>query len=671
MKWADIRRKGLSLLRYLGIRALLILALVSPILTAVSVMLCGRYERARGSIVPRYLRDDEELMRKHLYTMAPSLEFMADRYGALEFEDPARFSKSDNVLAPLARHVQVNRLTVKGHMPATRDLNDYKNSLNAAELIVSARAADDLFSVFLEKKYAAKGEELLTAIRSRNDVPDWLIDAFPDERRRASVLDSLELISLAIMNNELNSSYVGYDEVARPPDAFIREPRWLPISTPEWDVWSDFVRGLPGQYKWLVTKEVYWRTFLRRRYGGDIAELNKAWGSNFAGFCEVPWGKEPETVAAGGADWREFVYRGWPRHMLKLPPGYDSQWRAFLAERFSGNDGMFGIALGGAEGGEIKLPLTRPDFSAIDSLWCDFVESEIVPHEEIQLLTHSERFGPFLRSNYLGGRIISLNEEWVTAFEGFADVPLPLGLSDLSLFPSGPDELRRAYATESWFSVLTSLRYPGGVVRRTLDASVLMVLISLTLSVVVAYLLARLPVRFGPRAIAWAVTASVIPAASWLAAGGATVEGVLGPWRVPTLAVCGVTLLSCVFLRRWFFDIVRNYREPACMDGVGEVGFIVRFVLPYSWQVIVYAAVIHFLCIYPAVDWQVLAMGRLWNWTLAAWALDHGLSEPSVTVAVALLGMLPLFFAVAVCYPLLTRYSLVPKFRAGQGDDAS
>jgi ABC-type glycerol-3-phosphate transport system permease component len=647
-----------------AVRIILVVLLAFPILIGVLVMLCGDYEAARGTLWPGYMRNDEELMRKHLYTMVPSLEFMADRYGAPEFETMERFSKASNVLAPMASDMQRKGLSLKGHIAAARDLNDYKNTLNAGELLVSERIADELFAVFLEKKYSVKGEELLTNIRSNNDVPDWLIDAYPDKGSRMAVLDSLGAISIAIMNHELNSSYVSYGEVRPPQESYIREPRWLPIESPEWRVWADFVRGLPGQYKWLITKEVYWRTFLRSKYGNNIADLNRRWGSEFSGFSEVPLLEGQGGVKVDLKDWRDFVHRVWPRHMLELPEGYDAQWREFLSERFAHDKGMLAQVLEGVDGDKIELPLKRPGFAAMDVLWCDFVEAGVVPAEEIRLISHADRFGPFLRSNYLGGRIISLNEEWGTSFEVFADVPLPLGLSDLALFPRESRELRRQYASDAWFDAVTDLRYPSGILRRTLVTVGLMVLGSLLLSVTTAYILARIPVRSSARILVWCVIASVFPVVSWLTAGGASVEGCLGVGRLPTVVAAGVTLLSCMFLRHWFFDVVRAYREQSCLDGVGEFGFIFRFVVRYSWPAVIYAAVIHFICIYAAIDWQILAMGRLWNWTLGVWAVNHGLSAPPLRAAVALVGILPPFFVVALCYPILTRYSLVPICRS-------
>ena len=119
-------------------------------------------------------------------------------------------------------------------------------------------------------------------------------------------------------------------------------------------------------------------------------------------------------------------------------------------------------------------------------------------------------------------------------------------------------------------------------------------------------------------------------------------------------------MVSVMIFRGWFLGLFKQYREVAAIDGVGELGFILRFVLRYSWQIVVYMGVIHFLCIYCFVDWQVLLMGRLWDWTLGVWAIDQGASTPPVRAAVALLGLLPVFFVVAVCYPVLTRYCLVP-----------
>jgi ABC-type glycerol-3-phosphate transport system permease component len=136
-----------------------------------------------------------------------------------------------------------------------------------------------------------------------------------------------------------------------------------------------------------------------------------------------------------------------------------------------------------------------------------------------------------------------------------------------------------------------------------------------------------------------------------------------GPGKWVVTALFGVNILTVVVLRNWFLRVIKRFREPARLDGVGELGFLIRFVTKHSWPVVLYAAVIQFLCVYSAVDWQVLTMGRLWDWTIGVWAVDQGDAAPEFMAAVAVLGMIPVFLLVAICYPLLSRYSLVPVLR--------
>jgi ABC-type glycerol-3-phosphate transport system permease component len=388
--------------------------------------------------------------------------------------------------------------------------------------------------------------------------------------------------------------------------------------------------------------------------------MNEAWDSEYAGFASVPFPSDMSGEGVNAGDWSDFVYRAWPRSMLELPTGYDREWRSFLESRLSSDDGIFADLLKNGHGMALVLPLQRPEDALMDVLWCDFVESGAIPFDKIHLATHEERFGPFLRSNYLGGDIVSLNEEWHTSFEKFSDVPLPLGLSDLSLFPAGPEELRNMYASSAWFAVLRLLRYPAGVVLRTAVSVVLLAGGSLLAALLCAYALARLPIRSWPRLAAVCVLASVMPLCSWLAAGSTPVSDALGTGRWLTLAVSGASMLTVLILRTRFHSIIADYREAAAMEGVGEFGFICRFVVRYSWHWVLYSAVIHFITVYSAVDWQVLSMGRLWNWTIGVWVVNQGAADPSVKAAVALLGMLPVICMAALLYPVITRYGLVP-----------
>jgi ABC-type glycerol-3-phosphate transport system permease component len=312
----------------------------------------------------------------------------------------------------------------------------------------------------------------------------------------------------------------------------------------------------------------------------------------------------------------------------------------------------------------LVLPLRRPEEPAMDLMWCDFVESGLVPAEQVTLITHAEAFGPFLRSIYLGGRIISLNDEWHTSFDVFADVPLPLSLSDISLFQfDNPRLLRQKYTYSAWFAAVESLRYPAGIVKRTAVMVATLTLASLLLSVVLGYVLACVPMKSSLRLSICCLIAALVPVSSYLAGYDISVTGAMGPGRWVVTALFGVNILTVVVLRNWFLRVIKRFREDARLDGVGELGFLIRFVTKHSWPVVLYAAVIQFLCVYSAVDWQVLTMGGLWDWTIGVWAVDQGGAAPELMAAVAVLGMIPVFILVAICYPLLSRYSLVPVLR--------
>jgi ABC-type glycerol-3-phosphate transport system permease component len=124
-----------------------------------------------------------------------------------------------------------------------------------------------------------------------------------------------------------------------------------------------------------------------------------------------------------------------------------------------------------------------------------------------------------------------------------------------------------------------------------------------------------------------------------------------------------VNLLSVFVLYGRFDELIRNHREMACMDGIGEFGFLFRFVLRYSGPVIVYMGALQFLCIYCSVDWQILGLQGFWDWTVGVWAMDQGSTSAQERIAAACLAMLPVFFTLALCYPVLSRYCLVPVAR--------
>lgn len=642
---------------YLMLPLLLLLTVALPF----SIVFCGDYEAARKTIVADYLWDDDALLKKHIFSTTPGLHFMADRYGAPEFESLEMFEACKSPLSVFARHAEAAGLRFDGMPAAERDYNDYKNFISAEWLYVPESVAGRLFPVYLKERYMMQAEDILFQLKSSRDVPSWVKKNYPEETDRAVLFDSLELLALAVMNNEMGSAYMKFGEVPVPVQPVLRDPRWIQPADMHWDLWSGFVKSLPCSAKWMPTLEVYWRSFLRKRYSGDIDRLNREWSLYCTGFSEVAVpGKDERVSDPARKAWSEFVLTFYPRKLLRLPDGYDEQWRRYLKTRFGDGQGMLGQLL--VESGEVKnsirLPVRRPDDPALDALWCDFVESGTIPAADIVLITHEAGFGEFLRSGYLAGSIVSLNEEWHTGFSDFSQVPVPLSLSDMTLLASDADLLRRNYAWSAWMSAMESLEDRPDVIGRTIKSVSLPVACSLLVSCVLGYLLARVPVRAASRYILICTAASLVPLSSCLSGNLPDLVSSLSQGgALIAVLMCG-SCFSVALFRNWFLRIIKRYRDTACMDGVGEWSFFFRFAARYSLPVILYAMFLHFVLFYCASDWQLLVHGRLWSWTAAVWAVDQGALQPQVQAAVAAAGMLPVLAAVCICFPVLNRYCI-------------
>src|SRR6185436_4055862 len=72
--------------------------------------------------------------------------------------------------------------------------------------------------------------------------------------------------------------------------------------------------------------------WLERRYAGNLATLNRAYGGRWADFAAVPFPTDRVTVSARLVDWELFVREVEPGSLRIIGP--EPSWRAWLGRKY-------------------------------------------------------------------------------------------------------------------------------------------------------------------------------------------------------------------------------------------------------------------------------------------------------------------------------------------------
>ncbi|KPJ57726.1 MAG: hypothetical protein AMS16_00910 [Planctomycetes bacterium DG_58] len=92
------------------------------------------------------------------------------------------------------------------------------------------------------------------------------------EKRYAGKLD--------VLNRRHGTTYASFDEVPYPDETLHASDRLVD--------WAEFVKTVPAEHIVLTSPELEWRDFLREKYAGDLAALNRAHEAEYRSIDCVP-----------------------------------------------------------------------------------------------------------------------------------------------------------------------------------------------------------------------------------------------------------------------------------------------------------------------------------------------------------------------------------------------
>ncbi|MDP7741104.1 MAG: carbohydrate ABC transporter permease [Lentisphaeria bacterium] len=504
--------------------------------------------------------------------------------------------------------------------------------------------------------------------------------------------------------------YSGWVSVSPPTDSMGYSRRYNPQLTGIELPYREFKASRPFHDRMIFNIDaVFWRTYLKPKYTGDINEYNRQHGTNHDSYHEVFLTHQVPPDGLMRQDWEAFVRTELNLAFVRLQPELAAPYRQHLALKYADRIKEYNSSYKTAYRSlaEIPFPLTVPMSPIARVDWNDFItDPQACPVEGITVYGPRQAF-----------------EEYVAQRRGvsaatISPLKLPVAAVDYHDAMSRRSALRWEFTTRNYKQVLAYILLHGRGIVNTLIYCFLAISTALLVNPLAAYALSRykLPATYAillfcmatmafpgevtmipgflllKRFPLWPIVAGVAAfvLALWglgrimprrsealrmiLALG---IGIVVGAWGLPAIMQRpNITLLNTfwalilpgmangffIFLLKGFFDsLPRELYEAAEIDGAGEWTKFWTITMRLSQPVLAVIALGAFTGAYSAFMMALIIIPDQDMWTLMVWIFQlQSISHQSVVYASLVIAAVPTFMVFVFCQNIIIRGIVVP-----------
>ncbi|MAE65908.1 MAG: hypothetical protein CMJ18_16680 [Phycisphaeraceae bacterium] len=659
--------------RSLGTRALLgalylLLALgavtmIYPFALMLSTATTGNADWRQFRIIPAYWTSEQEQFRKMVVDKAPA-DVLAFDYGREDWFT-ARDIDAD-AFRELAEMDPQARATID------RDFADFIGGVDPG---------------MKHLYYLSSTDRSYSVLSMRNAYFDWLRKKYDGDLEQVNLLydDTAERWHELGMQRTFTGAW---------------EPR--PTSRRHAD-WQAFVASRSPDAQRLFTLDGLVFAALRRDFGTSDA-LNRAYGTEYESLIQVRWDHLPD------APWADAVREGILRRAVPLEQIRlrDSARLAFDA--FVQDDGLV-------------FSRTAPTDPGPRAIWMRFVRAADCRLADFDPDDPLRSWQAFLRDRY--ENLDHLNTAHGESFAQFDEVALPIPVVDYEAFRRHRDTLMWRFLFGNFGLVLDVVLLHGRALMNTLVFIVLMIVTTLTVNPMAAYVLSRYPLRHGEHLLVFLLATMAFPvemvmipnfllvkqfplaalvlgvaalavflgarrALRWnlslprsLALGGtlAVIVGLAAPPLAARLlgrADMNVSLMNTffalvlpgvvngywIFLLKGFFDsLPPELYEAGMLDGASERRMFLSITMPMCKPVLAVIALGAFTAAYGAFMFAFLTCQDPQMWTLMVflYQFQQQYGVPQV-MASLVIAAVPTLVVFILCQRVILRGIVVPTF---------
>ena len=623
------------------------ITMLYPFMLMLSGSISSPFDFDDFSLAPRYLRDEESLLKKYLF----------DKYGQLYLNDLSiSYGKEDvwinwddvknsenfteRIYGDIAADYEIKKDKYK---TIASDWGEFTKSLDISTLRPYFNVDTD-YRIYLEEKYKA-------VYASKN----------PEEYSHASER-AKKNEALACLNNRYGRAYRTFSEIM-PLQSFFYEQGWFPYQRADFQDWTSFKASRPAQFIDVVAGKRMWVRYLAKQFV-TVTEFVKTTGIGIERFSELP---VPVTDKNSRLykTWTEFLKKKYPLRMVSLSAEAKLLWLNFLEERFgdvSKYNSLMDKNIKSLQ--EVSFSSRAPQDIEKRMIWIDFVVKK-VPVRQWNLHLPEDMYPRFLANKYKD--ILGLNRAYAAKYNAFDEIELPWKIVDYYEFKTNKNHLRKDYVIRNYRDVFAFLITKSRAALNTLILVVLAVGSALTVNPLAAYVLSRCNQKTATKILIFFLATMAFPAEVAMIPGFLLLKqlGLLNTFGA--LVLPGLANGYSIFLLKGFFDsIPRELYEAAAIDGATEAQTFRLVTFPMSKPILAVIALGAFNMAYGGFMWAFLTCQNPKMWTMMVWLYDFQSrysAKPGLVMAALTLASIPTLLVFLFCQKIIMRGIIIPTMK--------
>ena len=612
------------------------LSIIYPMLIVIGQTMSNRFDLRDNAIIPYYLRNRNELLLKHIYSISRRVDLLAARHHREKWKNQTSMREDRKYYDTMPDIIRKQGFNIEAQDAILEDFSDFKASLPPDRVFVKSFRIEDYYRPFLKNRYGEKADALRKAMKQGGPVPSWLIKTYPEKKEREQILEDRSRLALAVMNNELNTSYLNFYSVETGREGNWPAPFWRIGKKPKDRLWYAFKQTVSSEQRVVIPADAYWQFFLKMKFR-TVDNLNAQWKTDYGSILEMRFPFREPSNPAMAETWKGFLTERWPRRLMNITGDYSGLWQSYvrkqLLKKFSEHENpqkraleeisrITGRTIQTWE--EFAFPDSMPENDTLARYWCEFTTSGTVRVSDMNVISPLLSFREFLRSRYAeDGGIDALNRKWKTKFTSFSDILLPIDLSVYVPVRFHPWKLRWSFMTESYKRVAEYIFGKGRAAQNTLILVILSLISALTINPIAAYSLSRFPMKHSTKILIFFLATMAFPPEVAMIPNFLLLRDLGFLNTFAALIFPRMANGFSIFLLKGFFDsLPRELYEAAEIDGASEVQVFRLVAMPLVKPLLAFIGLNTFVLAYSSFMWAFVICPNQKMWTLMVWVYD-------------------------------------------------
>lgn len=465
--------------------------------------------------------------------------------------------------------------------------------------------------------------------------------------------------------NALNKAYIeenpGFETITIAPFEQITQPAWYPDNTTKMKDWATYKGMLSDEFLSVVGAEPLWLQFLRDDvYNSKIADLNKAYGTNYARFEDITIPKKLPTNPAEKADWEKFIRTKMPyRYMLVDESGRKAYVGMLQAKYGTIQNVNTAYNTNFASFADVKIPNWLPSGGPQLLDYMDYV-AKTMPITSVTANDPENQFRNFLVKKY--GSIGGINQAYGKSFTNVMAIQPPVMEADWYQMTTRVKWMRKYFVLSNYRQVVNYITVHGRALVNTIILCLAVVLTNLLVNPLCAYALSRFNLSYSNKVLLFLLATMAFPSAVAMIPNFLLLKQFHMLNTFWALILPGMANGFSIFLLKGFFDsLPRELYEAGLLDGATEMRMFWQIAIPLSKPIFAVIALNAFTAAYSGWLWALVVCQDQKMWTLMVWLYEMQTWAPSYVVLAALtVTAIPTLLIFIFCQNIIMQGIILP-----------